>query len=86
MSKQEIMYSHVEDWKASGLKQATYCENLGLKLPTFSYWVQKYHKEFSQSVTSSFVSISKADPLYKFLDKLNIKHIIIETYSLIIND
>ncbi|MDR2221106.1 MAG: hypothetical protein LBE34_00025 [Flavobacteriaceae bacterium] len=42
MSKREIMYSHVEDWKASGLTQSRYCESVGIKLPTFSYWVVKY--------------------------------------------
>ncbi|MGG5578847.1 IS66 family insertion sequence element accessory protein TnpA [Myroides sp. C15-4] len=47
MNKQEIMYSHVEEWKASRLTQAAYCEEQRLKLPTFSYWVQKYHKQSS---------------------------------------
>ncbi|MGG5504590.1 IS66 family insertion sequence element accessory protein TnpA, partial [Myroides odoratimimus] len=31
MSKQEIMYSHVEDWQASGLTQSKYCESVGIK-------------------------------------------------------
>lgn len=65
MNKQEIMYSHIEDWKASGLTQAAYCGKQRLKLPTFSYWVQKYHKQSSQTVPSSFISISKADPIAK---------------------
>ncbi|MDM1094884.1 IS66 family insertion sequence element accessory protein TnpA, partial [Myroides odoratimimus] len=41
MSKQEIMYSHVEDWQISGLTQSKYCESVGIKLATFSYWVVK---------------------------------------------
>ena len=45
MSKQEIMFQHVENWKRSGLTQATYCEGQNLKTPTFSYWVIKYQKQ-----------------------------------------
>lgn len=59
MSKQDIMYSHVENWKASGLTQAIYCEEQGLKLPTFSYWIQKYHKQSEQDTAGSFIAISK---------------------------
>ncbi|WP_254050307.1 hypothetical protein [Myroides sp. N17-2] len=55
MSKQEIMYSHVKDWKASGLNQAIYCEEQELKLPTFSYWIQKYHKQSHQDEKGSFI-------------------------------
>ncbi|MGG5599029.1 IS66 family insertion sequence element accessory protein TnpA [Myroides sp. C8-3] len=33
------MYSHVEGWKASGLTQSKYCDSVGIKLVTFSYWV-----------------------------------------------
>lgn len=59
MSKQEMMYLHVEDWQASGLTQLSYCKEQGLKVPTFSYWVQKYYKQSRQDNTSSFVCISK---------------------------
>ena len=59
MSKQEIMYSHVESWKQSGLTQGVYCEDQGLKLPTFSYWIQKYHKQLPQEDTSNFITINK---------------------------
>ncbi|WP_025124840.1 IS66 family insertion sequence element accessory protein TnpA [Myroides odoratimimus] len=31
MNKQEIMYSHVEGWKVSGLTQSKYCESVGIK-------------------------------------------------------
>ncbi|WP_413511711.1 IS66 family insertion sequence element accessory protein TnpA [Myroides odoratus] len=65
MSKQDIMYSHVEDWKTSGLTQATYCEEQGLKLATFSYWIQKYYKQSDQDDTSSFIAISKEEPFTK---------------------
>ncbi|MCA4807331.1 IS66 family insertion sequence element accessory protein TnpA [Myroides odoratimimus] len=60
MSKQEIMYSHVEDWQASGLTQSKYCESVGIKLATFSYWVVKFKGETEQEGSSNFIAISKA--------------------------
>ncbi|MGL5276078.1 IS66 family insertion sequence element accessory protein TnpA [Myroides sp.] len=59
MSKQEMMYSHVEDWKTSGLTQSSYCESVGIKLATFSYWVIKYKAESIQSVDSNFITVKK---------------------------
>jgi len=59
MSKQEMMYSHVEDYKASGLTQSRYCENVGIKLATFSYWVIKYKNENIQNSSSNFITINK---------------------------
>lgn len=59
MSKQEMMYSHVEDYKASGLTQSRYCESVGIKLATFSYWVIKYKNENIQNSSSNFITINK---------------------------
>ncbi|WP_121965230.1 hypothetical protein [Myroides sp. N17-2] len=59
MSKQEIMYSHVENWKASGLTQVKYCESVGLKIENFSYWVVKYKSGLSQSVDSDFITVTR---------------------------
>ncbi|MDM1352594.1 MAG: IS66 family insertion sequence element accessory protein TnpA [Flavobacterium sp.] len=59
MSKQEIMYSHVEDWKTSGLTQSKYCESVGINLATFSYWVIKYKNEAVQESSSNFIAIGK---------------------------
>lgn len=59
MNKQEIMYSHVEDWKASGLTQSKYCESVGINLATFSYWVVKYKSETVQEGSSNFIAIGK---------------------------
>ena len=58
MSKQDKMYSHVEDWKASGLTQSRYCESVGIKLATFSYWVVKYKAESTQ-LDSNFITVTK---------------------------
>ena len=60
MSKQEIMFQHVENWKLSGLTQATYCEGQNLKTPTFSYWVIKYQKQNTHlDSESAFITIEK---------------------------
>ena len=61
MSKQEIMFQHVENWKRSGLTQATYCEGQNLKTPTFSYWVIKYQKQNTHlDSESAFITIEAA--------------------------
>ncbi len=59
MSKQKIMYGHVERWKQSGLTQSEYCASVGIKLATFSYWVTKHKNESFNSSSSSFITISK---------------------------
>lgn len=59
MSKQEIMYSHVEDWQISGLTQSKYCESVGIKLATFSYWVVKFKSETERECSSNFIAIGK---------------------------
>ncbi|MDM1506877.1 IS66 family insertion sequence element accessory protein TnpB [Myroides odoratimimus] len=59
MSKQEIMYSYVEDWQASGLTQSKYCESVGINLATFSYWVVKYKNKTVEERSSSFIAIGK---------------------------
>jgi len=41
MDKKEYMFSQVEAWKQSGLTQRSYCDQVGIKVPTFNYWVQK---------------------------------------------
>ena len=60
MSKQEIMFQHVENWKQSGLTQAVYCESQNIKLHTLSYWVSKSSKPKKTSTTSSFITIEKS--------------------------
>ena len=60
MSKQAMMFQHVENWKRSGLTQATYCEGQNLKAPTFSYWVIKYQRQnIHLDSESAFITIEK---------------------------
>ena len=59
MDKKEFMLSQVESWKQSGLAQRAYCLQEGIKLPTFSYWVQKSKNEVAQS--GGFIALKKDD-------------------------
>lgn len=58
MDKKEFMFSQVESWMQSGLAQRTYCLQ-GIKLATFSYWVQKSKKKGVPS--GGFVALKKDD-------------------------
>ena len=40
--KRRFWKAHIEDWKASGLKQSRYCRQHDLKLHQFVYWRKKY--------------------------------------------
>ena len=59
MDKKEFMLSQVESWKQSGLAQRAYCLQAGIKLPTFSYWVQKSKNKEAQS--GDFIALKKDD-------------------------
>lgn len=45
MDKKEYMFSQVAAWRQSGLTQRNYCDQVGIKLATFSYWVRKSKKQ-----------------------------------------
>ncbi|MDK2127287.1 IS66 family insertion sequence element accessory protein TnpA, partial [Parachitinimonas caeni] len=36
--------AHVERWRSSGLKAEAYCEQQGLALPSFLYWVKRLRR------------------------------------------
>ena len=59
MDKKEFMLSQVESWKQSGLAQRAYCLQEGIKLATFSYWVQKSKNKEVQS--GGFIALKKDD-------------------------
>jgi len=47
--REKEMVSHVEAWKAGNLTQKKYCQQNGISLPTFYYWIKKIrHKESHQ--------------------------------------
>lgn len=49
------MLSQVESWKQSGITQRTFCDNAGIKLATFSYWI-KISKE-QEDLTVGFIEL-----------------------------
>lgn len=59
MSRQDFMYRHVQQWKQSNLTQQAYCLKEHLKLPSFSYWVQKHNKQQKLDTHSDFITLSK---------------------------
>ncbi|MCK0124740.1 IS66 family insertion sequence element accessory protein TnpB [Gelidibacter sp. F2691] len=56
MDKKEYMLSQVDTWRGSGLTQQSYCNQVGIKLATFNYWVQKSK---NQENLSGFIEIKK---------------------------
>ena len=57
MDKKEYMFSQVKAWKQSGLTQQSYCNQVGIKVPTFNYWVQKSK---NQEDSNGFIEIEKS--------------------------
>ncbi|MEC4029175.1 IS66 family insertion sequence element accessory protein TnpA, partial [Myroides odoratimimus] len=41
------------------LTQSKYCESVGIKLATFSYWVVKFKSETEQEGSSNFIAIGE---------------------------
>jgi hypothetical protein len=57
MDKKDFMLSQVESWKQSGLAQQTFCDQAGIKLGTFSYWIRKSKKQEVES--GGFITLKK---------------------------
>ena len=68
MDKNEFMLSRVESWKQSGLSQQGYCDQAGIKLGTFSYWIRKSKNEEGQS--GGFIALKK--PVFALENKYEI--------------
>jgi hypothetical protein len=41
----EQMYTHIEQWKGSGLSQKAYCEQQAVKYHVFHYWYKLYRDQ-----------------------------------------
>jgi hypothetical protein len=50
-SKAQHWNAHLTAWQGSGLSQAAYCVQHGLKPATFGYWRGKQRKDASQPLT-----------------------------------
>ena len=50
------MFGMIEDWSQSGKTQKEYCQERGLYLSVFGYWLRKY-REQRESTGPSFVKL-----------------------------
>ena len=60
MTHHEKMLHLVEVYQQSGLSQRAFCQEQGLKLSQFPYWIQKVRKE--KQASSGFVQLSPPEP------------------------
>ncbi|NOX90727.1 MAG: transposase [Calditrichaeota bacterium] len=58
IKRQGEMFQIIEQYQKSGLSQAEFCQQTGIKKSTFHYWLKKYRKE-SQA---DFLPISIKEP------------------------
>jgi hypothetical protein len=68
MDRKEYMLSQVKSWKQSGITQQVFCNQAGIKLATFSYWIQKSKQEEVQS--AGFITLKK--PVFALENKYEI--------------
>ena len=45
MRKAEEMFALVEEWEESGQTQKVFCQEQGVKVGTFAYWLRKKRQE-----------------------------------------
>lgn len=55
-NKTEKMFDLVEQWKASGMTQKAFCQQIELKVATFAYWVAK-KKRSEEPATGGFALV-----------------------------
>jgi hypothetical protein len=73
---QEEMYAHIEACKNRGQSQKLYCEQAGLAITTFQYWVKKYREEYTEEeaseITPGFIPVKvQPDPE---MDQVGVTH------------
>lgn len=61
-TKTEVMFSLVQQWKASGQTKQTFCSEHTINHHTLSYWVTKYNQS-RQPSASGFALIEAGDAL-----------------------
>lgn len=60
MTRQEQMYRLIEDQQAGNQTATSFCQQRGIKLGTFNYWLRKKKQDVessSSSSSSSFIAI-----------------------------
>lgn len=59
MNQREQMEAEVKKWRESGLKKKEYCQQHGITVSTFSYWITR----INQSSRKGFVALTPASNL-----------------------
>lgn len=54
ISKEQWL-SHVAQWRASGITRSAYCEQHGLKLHSFIYWIKRVREQADGDVKLTLV-------------------------------
>ena len=63
--KANNMFDLVEQWQQSSKSQKIFSEEHNIKLPTFSYWVNKYRQQSSPEVGFAKVELGQRSGLPK---------------------
>jgi hypothetical protein len=64
MSRQEEMYSLIEQWKESGLIKTKFCKERKIPVHRFNYWIKKHKTESivkPSAVDVNFFSLSPSE-------------------------
>jgi len=56
-TKTEVMFSLVQQWKASGQTKQTFCSEHAINHHTLSYWVTKYNQSQVAETPAGFTAI-----------------------------
>jgi len=68
MNTSKEMYVHVERWLSTGKTQKEYVKELDISKDSFSYWVNKYRREFGTNKSISIDSAPTNNPTeYSFI-------------------
>jgi len=69
LTTEQLMFSLIEVWKASGKTQKEFCQEKDLAYHKFHYWFKKYNGQNRQaSEESPFVSVSMGPALNSTLE------------------
>ena len=59
------MFPLIQQWERNGLRQKEFCDQHGIKLPVFRYWLRRYREEEQPAAEDApgFVSIEMDAPV-----------------------
>jgi hypothetical protein len=65
VSKQQAMFSLIENWSRSGLSVQEFCKSQGLAYCVFHYWRKKYEQGDVAAAETSFIPIELNNDHYR---------------------